>query len=563
MSAHTVPVGYPWGAAYMSFAIGDVCTFTDPIVTTPVSRTWEWESWPSPLATAPAFVSPTAASTDVPAWVVDGTYTAKLTRVESGGATTVQRVIVGVADKVLGKVLPSGGADAAGLGPPSSLSVLFGWAGGLATIVGDTLLDAVLRGMRNLLVQAPEGSDLNLAAGAYTGTTNPRNVVVRIGDGNPAHGHQTGAFVLQGTEGIIADVHGFGVSSGDEHVNQLAVVLGGTDFGLSHDIPLVMNACGFEFDCRLSYGFQVNYTNATTFGVRFYNTQQSQYGFMVNGNGAAYRGAVDANQGGANQLATAFPGPQVPGAGQGWLWYNGTNFDGRNSAGDGLRLFRKLISGAVSTAVTHVGSGPVVTVSGTPIAFNSVKLTISTGGVRGVAAFTYQVNGGTASAPVLTAATFTVPSTGITVAMPTGTYVLGDTYAWSTVGDEIQDLGASVGGVSKKSGHWVDGVSILDIYQNAAGQTTLNAAGIFFIGATSTIVLGGANVLAQPSGYMSLTPSGDVYIRPGAGSGSGLVHIDADTTTTTPGVGGHALPATAAGWWHVVINNVDRYIPYY
>lgn len=101
-----------------------------------------------------------------------------------------------------------------------------------------------------------------------------------------------------------------------------------------------------------------------------------------------------------------------------------------------------LVRGTASTAgsagsVTHVGSGPTVTVTGTPVDTFNVQVLITTGGALGTSQFYYSTDGSTDQddmiGPIATAATYAIPGTGATLNMAAGTYVVGDTYAFDTV----------------------------------------------------------------------------------------------------------------------------------
>jgi hypothetical protein len=83
------------------------------------------------------------------------------------------------------------------------------------------------------------------------------------------------------------------------------------------------------------------------------------------------------------------------------------------------------VSGSLTCAVSF---GPHV----------SIAIACTTGGTLGTAAFTFALNGGTASAPVTSAAGwgttgYRVPGTYCTLTFTTGTYVTADTYAVSTL----------------------------------------------------------------------------------------------------------------------------------
>lgn len=99
--------------------------------------------------------------------------------------------------------------------------------------------------------------------------------------------------------------------------------------------------------------------------------------------------------------------------------------------------------------VTQLGVGPTVTVTLAPHV--SVLITCVTGGTLGTATFTFSLNGGTASAPVTSAAGWSstgyrVPGTYCTVVFTSGTYVgtggPADTYLISVLGAVTHPTGA-------------------------------------------------------------------------------------------------------------------------
>lgn len=86
-------------------------------------------------------------------------------------------------------------------------------------------------------------------------------------------------------------------------------------------------------------------------------------------------------------------------------------------------------------AVTQVGGGPVVTLTGTPADSYSVIITITTGGAVATAVFKYSLDGGvTETTLVTTAATVALGASGLTANFAAGTYVIASTYSSSTVG---------------------------------------------------------------------------------------------------------------------------------
>jgi len=85
-----------------------------------------------------------------------------------------------------------------------------------------------------------------------------------------------------------------------------------------------------------------------------------------------------------------------------------------------------------NSAVTQVGSGPVVTLTGTPLdAFEGI-VRIVLGGAVGVSTFQFSLDGGDTFSPVIaTASTYLMPRSGVTLNFAAGTYVLGTTYTFT------------------------------------------------------------------------------------------------------------------------------------
>ena len=96
-----------------------------------------------------------------------------------------------------------------------------------------------------------------------------------------------------------------------------------------------------------------------------------------------------------------------------------------------------------TSAVTQSGAGPAMTVAGTPRALYTARVEIMSGGDEGVATFRYTLDmhsvAGGSNAPTWSA-TRTIPSggsfvagdSGLTLTFPSGTYVLGETYDFTT-----------------------------------------------------------------------------------------------------------------------------------
>lgn len=90
-------------------------------------------------------------------------------------------------------------------------------------------------------------------------------------------------------------------------------------------------------------------------------------------------------------------------------------------------------SGTISSSVPS-GGPDTIAAACSPVDAYQVLVTITTAGNRGTAQFTYSLdNGYTVSAAITTAATYTIPGTGIVLAFTNAAYVLGDTYTGTAV----------------------------------------------------------------------------------------------------------------------------------
>jgi hypothetical protein len=86
------------------------------------------------------------------------------------------------------------------------------------------------------------------------------------------------------------------------------------------------------------------------------------------------------------------------------------------------------IAGSVSADSANPSS-PAVTVTGSPLDAYEIVVRIVKEGALGTATFTYSLDGGdTTSQEIATAATYTLPGTGLTLNFATGTYAAGATY---------------------------------------------------------------------------------------------------------------------------------------
>lgn len=92
------------------------------------------------------------------------------------------------------------------------------------------------------------------------------------------------------------------------------------------------------------------------------------------------------------------------------------------------------VAAANSAISKNGGSGPTITVAGSPLNLYDVQLTIVLGGSLGTATFHYSLDGGETVSDVISTpggGTYAIPSTGLTLTFPSGTYVADDLYTFS------------------------------------------------------------------------------------------------------------------------------------
>lgn len=88
-----------------------------------------------------------------------------------------------------------------------------------------------------------------------------------------------------------------------------------------------------------------------------------------------------------------------------------------------------------NTSVTLAGTGPNpgITVSGVPLDSYAFQGKITKGGAVGTAEFQYSLDGGdTWSTTIVSAASYPIANTGLTLAFTAGTYVVGDVYSFTS-----------------------------------------------------------------------------------------------------------------------------------
>lgn len=134
------------------------------------------------------------------------------------------------------------------------------------------------------------------------------------------------------------------------------------------------------------------------------------------------------------------------------------------------------VAAAVGT-ITKSGSGPTITASGTPTDNGTILVKIGTGGAVATATFAYSTDGGASySQDTVTAATYLVPNTGVTVAFVTGTYVASEVYTipFTAPGYSSTKLAAAFAAfqASTSSGE-CEYVHIVGAAADAAGAATM------------------------------------------------------------------------------------------
>ena len=160
-------------------------------------------------------------------------------------------------------------------------------------------------------------------------------------------------------------------------------------------------------------------------------------------------------------------------------------------------------------AMTKHGTGtPVCTLTGIPNDEYAITVTIVLGGAVGTATFYYSLDGFVTTIPAtqsqtrVTAATFVIPGTGLTLAFPAGTYVAGDYYTYSTVPTVVAstDLNSAITSV-------VNAPSIVpDLWHVSGTQASASAA---------------ATLATAFAGYMATLTNTQRYVRGMIDIGSG------------------------------------------
>lgn len=93
-----------------------------------------------------------------------------------------------------------------------------------------------------------------------------------------------------------------------------------------------------------------------------------------------------------------------------------------------------IVTPGAAGSVTHVGTGPAMTVAGAAYDAYQAVVTVIAGGTLGVATFKYSlgVSGSSPTIVIPSGGTYAVPDSNLTLTFPAGTYVAGDTYSFGT-----------------------------------------------------------------------------------------------------------------------------------
>lgn len=192
------------------------------------------------------------------------------------------------------------------------------------------------------------------------------------------------------------------------------------------------------------------------------------------------------------------------------------------------------IDGAVS-AVSAAGSGNA-TMSVAAAPHVPVTAKISTGGALGTMAVQFSVNGGAYGAPVVSSATspftYLVPGTFVRYSFPSGTYVLGDTYAVGITSTTVTHTGSGTPTVTITA-------SPLDYYEFALSVAT---SGGFNVGVFGVSPDGGNGPTGGGSTMSNMVlPSTGTLVLPGTGLVLTIGQHTILVTITTAGVLGTAI----------------------
>lgn len=125
-------------------------------------------------------------------------------------------------------------------------------------------------------------------------------------------------------------------------------------------------------------------------------------------------------------------------------------------------------------AMAQTGAGPAITLSGTPYDGYGVEVVVVQGGARATATFKYSLDGGaTYSAELVTATTYVIPNSGLTLNFPVGTYVAAEEYtaACTAPRTTTTDLGTALDALTASSADW----SLVGVFCEPADATAAAA----------------------------------------------------------------------------------------
>jgi phage tail sheath gpL-like len=163
-----------------------------------------------------------------------------------------------------------------------------------------------------------------------------------------------------------------------------------------------------------------------------------------------------------------------------------------------------------SSSIVQSGAGPLPTIAGVPTSGGDYVLTITTGGANGTAVFSLTRNGSSVATGVtvpLQAAPYSVPGDGIIITFTTGTYVLNETYAWTStvplpnggkpfhLGTGTDDIDAALDGTSNQQNDYI-AAAHNDATNVGLIETASNAKAAFDVGLLENYVIAMNGALA-------------------------------------------------------------------
>lgn len=144
----------------------------------------------------------------------------------------------------------------------------------------------------------------------------------------------------------------------------------------------------------------------------------------------------------------------------------------------GTYVISEVYTIATTGVITQGATGPTISFTASPVDAYDVDVTIETAGDRGVARFTYSLDGGAVvSAPILTAATYVIPNSGIVLAFSNAAYVLDDVYSGTAIppATDNTEIGLAFDAI-KATSYQIEGIHVVGTPSSAANAATLATA---------------------------------------------------------------------------------------